>query len=153
MVLGDIQRTRRLAGNPLTSNVSDADITQGLTYGTSEAITLTGKADWETDILNPLYPTIVMAVEYFASGMVRDRFNDQIDISTEHFNRAMALCQQVTIALASAPAASGGSGTGAAVVVAPYRTYPLNPSNPPYRSLKSPGQILPGIEIYVNFPQ
>src|SRR5215831_144322 len=148
MVLGDISRTRRLAGNPASSNVSDADISQGLLYGTAYAIGLTGKADWETDTTNPMYPAVVMAVEYFADSMVRDRFMDQTDVSTEHYDRAVSILTQVVESLASTGTGGvgGGGGTGLAIATRPYRTYPLNPSAPIYRSLISPGQELVGTE-------
>jgi hypothetical protein len=151
MVLGDVNRTRRLAGNPATTNVSDADITQGLAYGTSQVIRITGKADWETDITNEETvedkPTADTAAEYFASSMIRDRFNDQTDISTEHFNRAMALATQLADSIVST--AAGGIG----IATRAYRSYPLNSSVTAYRSMLSQGQELVGIEVYTNLPQ
>lgn len=147
MVLGDSGRARRLAGNPAVANVSDADITQGLTYGTSQVIRLTGKDDFETDTTHKDYPTAVMSAEYFASSMIRDRFNDQSDISTEHYSRAMALARQIADSLANS--ATGGSG----VATRDYRSYPLNSSAVIYRSMTSQGQELVGIGDYGNFPQ
>lgn len=140
MVLGDLGRTRRLAGNPSTTNVSDVDITQGLTYGTSRVISITGKEDWETDTAHKDYGAVVMAAEYFASSMVRDRFMDQSDISTEHYNRAKEILLEVVASLAST---SGTGGTG--TVTRLYRSYPLNSSALSYRSMLSPGQQLIGV--------
>jgi len=155
MVIGDIQRTRRLAGNPSSTNVSDADITQGLAYGTSQVIAATNKDDWDTDTSNDFYPTAVMAAVYFASSMIRDRFNDQVDISTEHYNRATALITQIAEVLASSGEGGGGSGSGSSSAIASrqYRTYPLNPNAPVYRSMTSQGQTLIGVETYTNIPQ
>lgn len=149
MSLGDLQRTRRLAGNPASTNVSDADITQGLLYGTSQVIRITGKTDWETDTLHPDYPSAVMAAEYFASSMVRDRFADQTDISTEHYARANDIIKQIAESLAASGGAGsggGGGGTNVAVVKRQYRTNPLNPNAPVYRSLISTGQYLVGVQ-------
>jgi hypothetical protein len=81
MVLGDINRVRRLSGNPSSVNVSDSDISTGLTFGTSQVIRQTGKLDFETDTSHVSYASTVMAAEYFASGMIRDRFQDQGDIT------------------------------------------------------------------------
>lgn len=141
MVLGDLGRARRLAGNPSTTNVSDADITQGLTYGTSRVFSITGKTDWETDITHPDYAACVMASEYFASSMIRDRFQDQSDISTEHYLRAKEIITEVVNSLSS----SSTGGGGAAHATRAYRSYPLNSSATPYRSMISTGQQLVGV--------
>lgn len=141
MVLGDLGRARRLAGNPSITNVSDADITQGLTYGTSRVFSITGKTDWETDTAHPDYAACVMAAEYFASAMVRDRFQDQSDISTEHYLRAKEMLTEVTKSLA----AGSGGGVGTATAAGVYRSYPRNPTAFPYRSMLSPGQTLVGV--------
>lgn len=143
MVLGDLTRTRKLAGNPSTGNVSDADVTQGLTYGTSQVIRLTGKIDFETDTTHKDYPTAVMSAEYFASSMVRDRFDDQTDISTEHYSRATALARQIADSLSNS--ATGGTG----IATRKYRSYPLNPSAIIYRSMLSQGQELVGVGDYI----
>jgi hypothetical protein len=141
MVLGDLARTRRLCGNPSTTNVSDADITQGLTYGTSRVISWTGKTNWETDTTHVDYASAVMAAEYFASSMIRDRFEDQSDISTEHFRRAENILRDVTNSLTNT--------SGAGSVRGIYRSYPLNSSATIYRSMFSSGQYLVGIGEYV----
>jgi hypothetical protein len=147
MVLGDLTRTRKLAGNPSTGNVSDADITQGLTYGTSQVIRLTGKTDFETDVTHKDYPTAVMAAEYYASSMIRDRFDDQTDISTEHYQRATALARQIADSLSNS--ATGGTG----IATRRYRSYPLNSNAIIYRSMLDTGQELVGTEIYSQIPQ
>ena len=142
MVLGDVSRTRRLAGNPATTNVSDSDITQGLTYGTSRVIRGTGKSDWETDTTHTDYASAVTAAEYYASSMIRDRFQDQSDISTEHFNRAELLVKEIANSLASA------SGGGSGIATRSYRSYPLNSGATIYRSMLSQGQTLVGVGEY-----
>ena len=141
MVLGDVSRVRRLAGNPATTNVSDADITTGLEYGTSRAKGLTGKADWETDVTHGDYSTVVMAAEYYASSMIRDRFHDQTNISTEHYSRANELLTAVAASLATA---GGGTGVTTGSATRTYRTFPLNPSALAYRSMQGTGQTLVG---------
>lgn len=138
MVLGDVARTRRLAGNPSITNVSDSDITQGLTYGTSRVISITGKDDWETDTTHKDYGGVVAAAEYFASSMVRDRFHDQSDISTEHYNRAKEILTEVVASLSSGAGVAGGSGSATRT----YRTFPLNPSATIYKSTSSTGQTI-----------
>jgi hypothetical protein len=131
MVLGDVGRTRRMAGNPLTTNVSDADITQYLTFGTSRVKVLTGKDDWETDTGNAEYASAVMAAEYFADVAIRDRFGDKDDVSTEHWDRAMAIVGQIATSIEGGGSGTGGEGT----VSAQYKTYPKNAAILPYRSL------------------
>lgn len=139
--LGDINRTRRLAGNPSTGNVSDADITSALEYGTSRVIGVTGKSDWITDTTHGDYATVVTAAEYYASSWIRDRFQDQQNISTEHYTRANELLTSVAASLATA---GGGAGVAAGSATRTYRTYPLNNSALPYRSLQGAGQELVG---------
>jgi hypothetical protein len=139
MVLGDVSRARKLAGNPSIANVSDADITQYLTYGTSRVVSFSGKNDWETDTTHSDYPTAVMAAEYYASSAIRDRFQDQGDISREHFSRAENMLRDMVNSMAS------GINATSAVALGIYRSYPLNPSATIYRSMYSPGQQLVGV--------
>ena len=131
MVLGDVSRTRRLSGNPLVANVSDADITQALTFGTSRVNVLTGKSNWEADTGNVEYASAVTAAEYFADVVIRDRFGDKDDISTEHWDRAMAICTQIATSIEGGGSGTGGEGT----VSAQYKTFPKNAAILPYRSL------------------
>jgi hypothetical protein len=138
MVLGDLSRTRKLAGNPSTSNVSDADITAGLTAGTATVIRLTGKSDWEIDINHPDKPSADEAAEYLASGYIRDRFDDQSDISSEHWTRGNSICRQIADSLSNS--ATGGTG----IATRKYRSYPLNSNATIYRSMLSQGQELVG---------
>jgi len=149
MVLGDVNRTRRLCGNPSTANASDSDITQGLAYGTSRVIAITGKSDWETDTANSLYPQAVMAAEYLADSMIRSRFDDQEDLA----DRAFKMANQLLADIANSLVTVSSGGTGAGIAVAAYRSYPLNSSAVAYRSMFSPGQELVGIEQYENIPQ
>lgn len=152
MVLGDKDRARRLAGNPALANVSDADMTQAMVYGTSQVIGGTGKFDWETDLTNPLKPMADEISEYYAASYIRDRFNDQTDISTELFNRAYSMIEQVGNALIALPSGSGGSGAGSGIATRAYRTNPLNSSASVYKSMTSMGQVLPGIGSYAAVP-
>lgn len=131
MVLGDVDRTRRMAGNPLTTNVSNTDITQYLTFGTSRVKVLTGKDDWETDTANTEYASAVMAAEYFADVAIRDRFGDKDDVSTEHWDRAMAIVTQIAANLEGGGGGTGGAGTVSAV----YKTFPKNAAVLPYASM------------------
>ena len=141
MVLGDSGRARRLAGNPSTSNVSDADITQFLTFGTAQVIRQTGKSNWETDTAHPSYPSAVEASEYYASASIRDRFDDQRDVSTEHWNRANMLVDQIAQSL---DIGTGSAGT-ADIVIGKYRSNPLNSSADIYFSTGNVGSELVGI--------
>lgn len=145
-MLGDLGRARRLAGNPSTSNVSDADITQELTFGTAQVIRQTGKADWETDITHPSYPSAVQACEYYASAAIRDRFDDQRDISTEHWNRANMLVEQISQSIDVGTGLTGSND----MAIAAYRTNPLNPSAPVFLGAGSTneGQRLIGVTEY-----
>lgn len=143
MTLGDLNRARRLAGNPSTANVTDTDITQGLNYGTSQVMEFTGKINWETDTTHVSFAKAVTAAEYFASSYIRDRFNDQIKISDEHYARATGICQEIADALADTKI------LGEAIVVrGKYKSYPLNSSANPYRSMSSQGQELVGVGDY-----
>lgn len=152
MVLGDKDRARRLAGNPALANVSDADMTQAMVYGTAQVIGGTGKFDWETDLSNPLKPMADEASEYFAASYVRDRFNDQLDISTEQYNRAYQMTETLGNALIALPGGAG-SGGSSGIATRAYRTNPLNPNAMVYRSMTSMGQELVGTQVYFSLPQ
>jgi hypothetical protein len=152
MVLGDLGQTRRLAGNPSVSNVSDTDITAALAYGTSMAIGITGKVDWEIDITDPFYNAVVAAVQYFAASEIRDRFMDQTDVSTEHYNRATTILTQITETMSAvgSDVTGGGAGGGSGIATTTYKTFPLNPNAVVYRSLHQQGQELVGTEGYYS---
>jgi len=141
MVLGDVTRTRNLAGAPSTENISDQEITTYLGFGTSRVIAVTGKTDWETDTSHVEYNSAVMAAEYFADVAIRDRFGDKDDVSTEHWDRAMAILTQVQATLEGGGDGAGG-GTGGSTVAGEYKTYPLNPSVLPYRSISRTSEYL-----------
>jgi hypothetical protein len=144
-MLGDLGRARRMAGNPSVTNASDADVTQGLTYGTSQVMAYTGKTDWETDTSNIHYATAVSAAELFASHYIRERFNDQLNISKEHFDTATELCERIADALADA-ATAGVNAIGAGSVVGSYKSYPMNRNATPYKSTGGGGQYLVGVD-------
>jgi hypothetical protein len=143
MVLGDVNRTRNMAGAPSVENVSDAEITTYLGFGTSRVIAVTGKTDWETDTTHTEYNSAVMAAEYFADVAIRDRFGDKDDVSTEHWDRAMAILTQVQASIeGGGDGGAGGGGAGGSTIGGVYKTYPLNPSISPYRSISPTSQYL-----------
>src|SRR5262245_36218549 len=144
-MLGDLGRVRRMAGNPSITNASDADITQGLNYGTSQVMEYTGKTDWEASTSHVSYHTAVTAAELFASHYIRERFNDQLNISKEHFDAATELCERIADALFDA-SLSGDTATGAGAVWGHYKSYPLNRNARPYRSITEGGQTLIGVD-------
>ena len=146
MTLGDSGRARRLAGNPSTTNVTDNDVTQGLNYGTSQVMEYTGKTDWETSTNHVSYMKAVTAAEYFASSYIRDRFNDQTNISGEHYDRAIELCQEIADALADNKIL-----TESIALKGRYRSYPLNTSALVYKSMGSQGQELVGVGDYYSY--
>ena len=143
MTLGDSGRARRLAGNPSTTNVTDNDVTQGLNYGTSQVMEYTGKTDWETDTNHVSFMKAVTAAEYFASSYIRDRFNDQTNISGEHYSRARELCEEIADALADNKIL-----TENIALRGEYKSYPLNSSATVYKSTSSQGQELVGVGDY-----
>jgi hypothetical protein len=135
MVLGDVDRTRRLSGNPLTTNVSNDDITTYLGYGTSMVKSETGK-DFEAEPTHSDYNSAVMAAEYFAASAIRDRFGDKDDVSLEFYNRAKEIIAQVSKNL------EGGATSGTTTVKASYKSYPLNGELTPYQSMHPTSEYL-----------
>lgn len=143
MVLGDVTRTRNMAGAPSTDNISDAEITTYLGFGTSRVKAVTGKTDWETDTSHTEYNSAVMAAEYFADVAIRDRFGDKDDVSTEHWDRAMAILTQVQSTIEGGGGGTGGGGgASGSTVTGAYKTYPLNPAVLPYRSILPTSEYL-----------
>lgn len=135
MVLGNVARTRSLAGGHSTDNVSDADITVYLGYGTSMVKSETGK-DFEIDTSHADYNSAVMAAEYFASSAIRDRFGDEGEVSGEHFERGKAIIAQISKNL------EGGGSAGTTTVSGSYRSYPMNGDVTPYRSMHPTSEYL-----------
>jgi len=135
MVLGNVDRTRALAGGHSTDNVSDADITTYLGYGTSMVKGETGK-DFEADTGHADYNSAVMAAEYFASSAIRDRFGDEGEVSTEHYERAMSIISKISKNL------EGGATSGTTTVSGTYKSYPLNPDVTPYQSMHATSEYL-----------
>jgi hypothetical protein len=147
MVLGDVNRVRELSGKHSSDNLSDADISQYLLYGTAEVEQATGKYDWDTDTSNPLYPLAVMASEYFAASVSRDRFNDESDISTEFQGRANNIIRRIANNLFNSSTA------GTAIAKGKYRSWPLNPNTTPFKSAANTntGQEIIGAGDYKEF--
>lgn len=143
MTLGDSDRARRLAGNPTVVNVPANDVTQGLNFGTSRVMQFTGKTDWETSTNHVSYQEAVTAAEYFASAYIRDRFNDQTNISGEHYDRAKEICEEIADALADNKIL-----TESIALRGEYKSYPLNSSATVYKSTSSQGQELVGVGDY-----
>jgi hypothetical protein len=135
MVLGNVARTRALAGGHSTDNVSDADITIYLGYGTSMVKSETGK-DFEADTGDPNYNSAVMAAEYLASSAIRDRFGDEGDVSQEHYDRGLKIIGEISKNL------GGAASAGTTTVRGSYKSYPLNPAITPYRSLHPTSEYL-----------
>lgn len=121
MAYGDTTRARETSGNPSTTTVSAASMTQAVAYGDSMVNTFTGKSDWTSS--NVEYASVQSASEYFASSYVRERFKDEGQKSKDHFERAMEICRLIRM------------GEGVTVVTQTHRTYPLNPDATPYRSI------------------
>lgn len=137
MVLGDITRTRKLAGNHDPAEVSDADITFYLTYGTSKVKSETS-IDFEAAPFtsDPNLNTAVMAAEYIASSAIRDRYGDEGNISGEHFRRGKENIADITRNVEG----TGVGGIG--VAKGTYKTYPKNTSALIYRSLSPTSSYL-----------
>lgn len=120
MTYGDSDRARRLAGNPTTTNVSSADMTQAIAYGDSCADTFSGSSSWSSSDIE--YEIIQSASEYFASSYVRDRFEDPGNKAKAHYDRGIALCQSIRL------------GSRVLIATPGYKTFPLNPDAQIYRS-------------------
>ena len=132
MTYGDLNTVRKLAGNPDTTDIADADITQAIGYGDARVNAETGDSTWlSTD---DFYPLAKEASEYFASSWVRDRYKvTQTDGSgTMHYQKALDICDSIRkAAIGSIIIASSD-----------YQTWPLNQKKPIYRSL--PGSASTG---------
>lgn len=124
MGYGDRDRTRRLAGNPSTANVSDADIDQALVDADVRVNLLTGRS-WQTT--DAEYKTVQQAAEYFAASVIRSRFNDEVQQEAAKIAKSTAqqLCEMIT----------RQSSLGIHVKSSKYRTFPLNKDAKVYRSI------------------
>lgn len=127
MAYGDSSRVRQLAGNMSTTNLSAADVTQSIVYGDSMVNTFTAKDDWNSNDVE--YGMIQTASEYFAASYCVKRLFTG-DKST--VDRARALEEQAHMILGTLRKSSANL---IHVVSSSYRTYPLNESATPYRSM------------------
>lgn len=121
MAYGDTTRARSLAGNPSTTNVSAADVTQAVAFADSLIETETSQTWATTDTEYELIQTIS---EYLASWYIRSRFSDPNGRAKDHKEFADMLLEKV----------KSGS-TLIHIASQSHRTYPLNENATPYRSL------------------
>jgi hypothetical protein len=127
MTYGDLNRTRKLAGNPVIADVTDADISQAIAYGDARVEAETAHQGWLVG--DQGYNLVVEASEYFASSTIRDRLNDPEKQADRHYQKALDICDAI----------SKSSALSIIAINQPYQTYPLNLSAPIYRSLPSSG--------------
>src|SRR6266487_206765 len=123
MTYGDYNRARRLAGNPVVSDVSDADMQQAIAYGDARVEAETAHQGWLVG--DQGYNLVVEASEFFASSWVRDRFNDPEKQGDRHYQKALDICDAI----------SKSSALSMIVITQEYKTYPLNQAAGIYRSL------------------
>lgn len=147
MVLGDITATRKLMGNPSTTNLPDSEITTALQYGTDAVEQCTMKFDWEADTSHKFYNVAVTAAQYYASSYLLDRFGTtDFTKATTHLERADKLCMDLKKALEELSLTEGGGGSGVGgsgepkfnIVVAEYKSFSKNKKAPVYRSPNVP---------------
>jgi len=123
MPYGDYIVVRKLAGNIDTADISDADFQQAVQYGDARVESETGHSGYQ--ITDPIYPLIKESSEYFASSWIKDHFEDENGKGDNFYSKAQDICFSIR----------ESSPESLFVLSAPYRTYPLNPNAPIYRSL------------------
>jgi len=128
---GDFVRARRLSGNRPTSDLSDTDCQQAIAYGDARVESETAHSNYTTD--DPIYPLIAEASEYFASSWIIDHYESESTKGDDHYAKAMDICFSIRESSPDSLFSIPGM----------YMTYPLNPTQPMYRSLPG-GGIDPG---------
>jgi hypothetical protein len=123
MTYGDYQIVRKLCGNRSVSDISDAEIQQGVAYGDTRVEAETAHSGYL--ITDPVYPLIKQASEYFASSWVIDHYESESTKGDDHYQKAMDICFSIR----------ESSPESLFVMSTQYNTYPLNPLAPLYRSL------------------
>jgi hypothetical protein len=127
MTYGDRDSVRKLAGNPPTTDVSDADIDLCIAHSDSRVELETAHAGWLSG--DQGYPAVQEASNYFASSETRDRYADPEHQADKHYQKALDICDAI----------SKGSSLSILTFATDFQTYPLNPDKPIYRSLPSSG--------------
>lgn len=120
MAYADVTTVRRLAGNPSTTSISDADISSIILYSDKRVDLMTGHTTaWDPS--DPLFPVVKSASEHFAAARIREMYNDPDKTSDKQYQVATDMVNNiVSFSTSSAPSALQ------IVKSNSYTTYPLN---------------------------
>lgn len=127
MAYGDSTQVTELCGNTSTTNLPAATITAAIGYSDSIVEIKTGKNDWAST--DDEYGGVQMASNLIAASYCLQRFGggnkDSLDKADRLWNQGMDIINMI----------KANSGTILHVKTQGYRTYPLNSSATPYRSI------------------
>lgn len=117
MPIADRDEVRKLSGNRLPANVSDADIDEQILASDTIVKLFTLKEDWTSADME--WPALKQASELIASSYIRQRFKEK-DESNEQYREAINLLELIN-------RRSSVAGKREIVIKRrPYKSYPLN---------------------------
>src|SRR5215216_4563119 len=129
MTYADPTRARRLAGNYTEASLPTIELTAIIEYGDRMVDQETGRAPNTWQPTDELYPLVSAASEYFVSSRVREMFADKEEVSDNHYQRALDICNRIV------KNANAGTASPTTIIRSQqYKTAPLNPDGQIYRS-------------------
>lgn len=144
MTIGVREEVRKLTGIFDTNDLPDADIDDAIEYGKGELYAVTLKTDWDTIVptTNPLFTKAETLIHYFASFYILDRYSGNLEKANRHRERAREMALELKtqfdqyLLVSEAAAGGGGGGVGGRynVVASGYKSFPMNPDAPLYKS-------------------
>lgn len=122
---GDVNISRKLAGNFDQTDISDSEIQQIISFSDSHVDAETARMGTGWDNSDSAYPMVQNASNYFTAAEIISRYRDDIGKSDTHYGKAMDICMSVR-----------ESSPGSLIIASgAYKTYPLNLNANIYRSL------------------
>lgn len=127
MPYADRDAVRRLAGNQVVADVTDAEIDKIIIYSDARVEAEVDHQGWIQG--DQGFPLVQEASEYFAASTVLDRFADPEKKGDKFWQKALDTCDSIAKSSILSIIAISGE----------YKTYPLNQSANIYRSLPGSG--------------
>jgi hypothetical protein len=125
MALADQTYITQAIGDPGSTNITSAEITEAADYGDSEVFGRTSRASWAPGDQD--YTRAKMAANLFAISMLKRKFPDLAGTSNSDYRTAADICQQIVSGDTDETSADPGEVLG---VSGSYGTYPANPDAP-----------------------
>lgn len=124
MTLSDQTYITAAIGDPGTTNITTAEITEAANFGDDQVFRRTGREGWVVG--DDGYYSAQMAANLFAVSMLKRKFSDLANTANGDFDTAVSICDEL-VAVDTDEDPDLGT---ALIVTGSYKTAPANPDAP-----------------------